>query len=337
MPEMYLHIGTHKTGTTSVQRFFAQNRERVREHGIFYPSTSIGPFPDHYAHHRVSHAIAGRDPDHGIDDARAFFAAVAEQRREGERVFISAEPMYRHTMSDIDDADRGFEAYAEQVAACVADFDVTVLVMLRRQDLFLESLYAEHVLSTGYTGTIDDFADERARLLDYESRLRIWAHAFGDDRLDVRLFEPKQFGMPIEQLFVEWLGADWSDSFEIGARRNVTLQRVLVEFKRMLNSPDQGSKINTQYRRWLEKLAQTQAAKDFPDLGKYYLQPRDRVELVERHEKGNRIVAERYLARGRLFEEPIADQLADYVDRPVLSDEDFRKISRILVRMIAND
>ncbi len=35
----YLHIGTEKTGTTSLQQFFALNRRRLAKHGIFYPAT----------------------------------------------------------------------------------------------------------------------------------------------------------------------------------------------------------------------------------------------------------------------------------------------------------
>ncbi len=35
--ELYLHIGTEKTGTTSVQKFFRANREVLAQNGIIYP------------------------------------------------------------------------------------------------------------------------------------------------------------------------------------------------------------------------------------------------------------------------------------------------------------
>src|SRR5437016_5255870 len=34
----FLHIGTEKTGTTTIQSFLAQNRDRLREQGVMYPS-----------------------------------------------------------------------------------------------------------------------------------------------------------------------------------------------------------------------------------------------------------------------------------------------------------
>ena len=37
---LILHIGTHKTGTSSLQLFCRNNRKALLEHGIFYPKTS---------------------------------------------------------------------------------------------------------------------------------------------------------------------------------------------------------------------------------------------------------------------------------------------------------
>jgi len=38
---LYLHIGTHKTGTTSIQTYFWDNRSAFREHGIDYPEVGL--------------------------------------------------------------------------------------------------------------------------------------------------------------------------------------------------------------------------------------------------------------------------------------------------------
>ncbi|HSC18190.1 MAG TPA: hypothetical protein VLC74_04670, partial [Rhizomicrobium sp.] len=35
--ELYLHIGTEKTGTTSIQAFMAANRALLKQHRILYP------------------------------------------------------------------------------------------------------------------------------------------------------------------------------------------------------------------------------------------------------------------------------------------------------------
>lgn len=37
MKTLYLHIGTPKTGTTSIQEFMVCSREALQKHGICYP------------------------------------------------------------------------------------------------------------------------------------------------------------------------------------------------------------------------------------------------------------------------------------------------------------
>ena len=37
MKTIFLHVGTHKTGTTSIQHFLARNRYELQERGFSYP------------------------------------------------------------------------------------------------------------------------------------------------------------------------------------------------------------------------------------------------------------------------------------------------------------
>src|SRR6266508_5870907 len=55
---LYLHIGRQKTGTTAIQRFFDQNRERLKEIGVCYPLAV--PFGG-IAHHGLAHALDRKD------------------------------------------------------------------------------------------------------------------------------------------------------------------------------------------------------------------------------------------------------------------------------------
>ncbi len=344
MPKLLLHIGTHKTGTTSIQRFCAANRNALRDHGLWYPPADVGKFPKHYAHHRVAHSIALRDPDFGPDDASHFFDRVRRQLGNDETAVISAEPMYRHLLADgepargllklsAEETERQFRNYAAATQEAIGDFDVTVLVMLRRQDLFLESLYAEQVLSTGYNRTIERFAVERRALLDYAARLTGWAEVFGASNLSVKVFERSKLTVPIERTFIEWAGLDWQDSFDLGRPHNVTPSRTFVEFKRLMNQRTQSGAVNTVFRSWVEKLAQSDH--EFPDLGRYYLQPADRVELCQQFDPGNRSVARQYCERDRLFDDDVHDELVKYRDRPRLTDKDFRLMARELFAAIA--
>ena len=49
MREIYIHIGTHKTGTTSIQNFLGTNREALKKGGLYVPlSGTIGPAAGHH-------------------------------------------------------------------------------------------------------------------------------------------------------------------------------------------------------------------------------------------------------------------------------------------------
>lgn len=346
-PKLLLHIGTHKTGTTSIQRFCSSNRATLREHGLWYPSTDVGRFPGHYAHHRVSHAIAGKDEAFGPRDAGDFFNRVRRKMNSNETILVSAEPLYRHVLPDPATADDGrsaaerqqddFVRYAQSVRHHTRKFDVTVLVMLRRQDHFLESLYAEHVLATAYTRSIDAFERGRRHLLDFDARLDGWARAFGDENIRVKVFDPRSWGVPIEQAFIEWVGLAWSDDFQIGRRHNVTPARAFVEYKRMINVLGQPPAVTRQYRRWVEQLSTSMDGDEVPDLGRVYLPAERRHELFEQYADGNRAVAERFNGGRPLFETELSPEHAAAPAPRTLTFDEYRDITGRLVRMIADE
>ncbi len=58
MPTLYIHMGTPKTATTSIQMFFVENQERFREKGYSYPLLDF-VYP-HVAHRRNGHFLVGR-------------------------------------------------------------------------------------------------------------------------------------------------------------------------------------------------------------------------------------------------------------------------------------
>ena len=344
MNRLFLHIGTHKTGTTTVQRFFDANRESVQAQGYVYPQNSIGGLRDHYAHHRIAHAIAGR-PDVGTpDDAQRFFDALRSELAPGQSAVVSAEALYRHVATDpsglsISTFDAGDGStgdplsFIRRVKDCIGDFDVTIMVMLRRQDLFLESLYAEQVMSSSYSANIGSFLEKRGWLADYEQRLGMWAEVFGENRISVRLFEPEAFGMPVEQFFLTWLGGTWNDQLTRTPLYNATIPRSLVEFKRTLNNR-QPRKVSTIYRRWLEQIAEQAKDGSLPDIGSYFLTYAERNALLEHHAETNRNLARRYFDRDQLFTN--TDTIEPYDDPTSLSNASFKKITRQLMRFLAD-
>ena len=332
-PRLFLHIGTHKTGTTSIQRFCAANREALADAGLLYPSFGLGGYPGHYAHHRLAHATAGKDDIMDVSHVKHFLGVVRDKMDPAQSVLISAEPYYRHRVRN-DEGVNSISDYVTLVGETYEDFDVTVVVMLRRQDLMLEALYAEHVMATAYTDTIATFRKTHGHLLDYRGRLHDWADVFGRENIWVRAFEPSLTGQRIEREFLEWLGIEWRDTFDLGRRRNVTPGRAFVEFKRMMNVPTQRRRANTSLRSWVEKLASTKPDAA-PDLGAYYLNPEQRLEVLSAYNEDNKVVAQTYLGTDTLFRLPVETDIEKYAGDLQLSERDALAMARDLVQLIA--
>lgn len=349
MPELLLHIGTHKTGTTSIQRFCSQNRKRLRRQGIWYPPIDLGPFEKHYAHHALAHSIAS-PPDGDIgDDVRTFLERVARKAKSGEKVLLSAEPFYRHRLEAPDGlgapgADGGdplddFGRYVRAVADALQSFDVTIMVSLRRQDDFAESLYAEQVLATGYEKSIHRFVEERTALLDYEARIGEWADVFGDVNVDVRLYESGATRTAVEQAFIGWIGLDWDERFDVKQRYNPTPSRPMIEFKRMLGTRGQPPAVHRVQRNWIEDLEARCAPDRLPDIGSSYLSTDERMSMMTRFDDGNTSLAKRLALGDRLFagSPDGRDEFGevDSVDCRPLTSAEFMMMSRELISMLA--
>jgi hypothetical protein len=335
-PPLFLHIGTHRTGTTSIQWFCDANRRALAKAGIYYPSFAIGRYHSHYAHHALAHATAGDSSQMDLRDVTRFLSLVRRRMGRGRACLISAEPYYRHRLPAADGRP-SFGRYIDRVAETFADFDVTVLVMVRRQDLFLESLYAEHVMATDYTSTIGDFAASHHGVLDYRGRLEAWSQAFGRQRVRVLPYEPSLLDRPLERAFLEWLGIEWSEAFHIDAdRRNVRLTRACVEFKRMANAAGEfDPEANTVLRGWIEDLGGDDAGVGIPDLGEYYLAPADRLELMADFADDNRLVANEYLGREELFTRGIEADIENYSGDLRLSDADRLAMAHLLLHRLS--
>lgn len=226
-----LHIGTHKTGTTAIQRFAAANRAKLRSRGLWYPSYDEIKLFVHYGHHHISHAIAEENGNRlSLEEAQRFLDHVIANKRPGETLLISAEPFYRHLLP----AEGGYwaqrKAYIDRVRSMIHADDVKVLCIVRRQDTFARSLYQERIKVTKFRQGFREFLEEREPF-EYYEHLRLFEEAFGS--VDLLIYEDLAAAGLINAFFSH-LGIDVAN---ITGRpsANPSLPIDLVEFKRILN------------------------------------------------------------------------------------------------------
>lgn len=163
---LILHIGTHKTGTSALQSALDGARPRLLERGLLYPDTRRPPWPELPKHCSVYHAAASSD--------------AALQARERDALLTEFDACGAHTLLI---SEEGLSEPDEKIPAFFAPlaerFDIEVICLLRRQDLFVEALFNQFVRETARREPrpLLTFARSRAMRirLDYHALLSRWA------------------------------------------------------------------------------------------------------------------------------------------------------------------
>ncbi len=157
-----IHVGTEKTGTTSLQNVLGNNREWLREQGILYPKSGG----------KLNHTrLVAAAEDHGvIDNIKAhLMASRRESEDELRRSFrndlareVGAGAPW-HTLvlsSELIHSRLHSSTEIDRLMSFLPDSidQVTILAVLRRQDQLAISRFST-AIRAGHTGFDDVFAD----------------------------------------------------------------------------------------------------------------------------------------------------------------------------------
>lgn len=187
-PRLLLHVGTHKTGTTSIQKVLHDHRPYDRERGLFYPVPPRALIPSSHPHHDLAHCLAGDRPE---ERARAaiFRSYVRKAAHPLDRIVISSEPLYRHVLgmdwtsaswSDPSAYWPAREAYLKRLRRWLSPFDVSVLMFVREKRAFASSLAAEMARKQTLSVSADELMTVHSpQLFDYERQITLLSRYVG--------------------------------------------------------------------------------------------------------------------------------------------------------------
>lgn len=309
-----LHLGTGKTGTTSIQHLMRLNRPKLLERGVLYPRspgagrhTKFGlsfRSTEEFERMPAWHQMGGQSPERF---RRRFHRRLRQEISETrpERVLFSDEALYGLPNEALDRL-RGFtDSLGGQVR---------LIVYLRRQDDHLISFYQQQVkvgetrrLVSWLRGGIDF-------TYDYERRLDRLERALDPTSFVVRRFERDGFlNGVLEDDFLDAAGID-GEGFETVKSKNETLDAATVEFLRLYNLhlvEDHGARVGVMdHRALVRRLTQRSS-------GPALTLPEDALDRFMGHwEDANRAVASKYLGEPELFRAPRRRQ--NVTDRQVL-------------------
>lgn len=230
-----LHIGTHKTATTSLQTALYDNREALAEQGVIFPDLTRWDMRQRAGHHKLAKALAD-DPVSGAELTRTILADAMSG--PGDVVLISSEQYYRHTLALSQQESR--KDRRENFIRLMADTfgrDTEVVIVLRRPDSFCESRYQERIKKTPYTRKISEYATDPDEAIgfDYACQIKLLQAYF--DKVTVLGFEQivsDKEADGAEMAFMKALGLNVT--FPVPPQRlNESLHPYLVDFKRLMN------------------------------------------------------------------------------------------------------
>lgn len=141
MGELILHIGTTKTGTSSLQRFLSDNRQELLAHGVLYPIFTDQPrrpsVVNAFFLNKYCLALAkGRNPHGLVNDIEANLELLTRSLSGREQVLLSDENMSLDP-AWISKGTSWEEPFWHTLAATLSEAgarNVTIVVYLRRQD-----------------------------------------------------------------------------------------------------------------------------------------------------------------------------------------------------------
>ncbi|WP_370231830.1 hypothetical protein [Cognatishimia sp.] len=324
---LYLHIGAHRTATTSIQKFMFQNFEQLLRVGIFYPFR----IPRHA---RFINEIFSRK-----HSARSATKALNE--RIGNWEHQLNRPVTTLVLSDEDICRR---TNLKRLADFRKYFDVKVLYSVRRQDLWLESWYFQNIKwqwnKTLANCTFETFMEHRDEFhwINYDSYLRMVEAEFGRENVLLTVFEKQQMPNGVIGTFADHIGLKDPASFEQPTHENYSLSAEMAEFLRHLPLHEVPEPERDILRRTFEQV-------DRNAFGNTRYQSERIMPLAQResvladYAVENAAVAQRYFGRDALFMDPLppADGPLANLNIPRDSNEVIEKfVVPLLKQLLAN-
>jgi len=188
MKKIYLHIGTHKTGTSTIQMLLSRNQQELKQHSFYYDESAC-----ELGRTLMDYGLS----DDGLEFNRCLFREKHNRVPE-QNIVISGEGFFGNPFIGY----KNISSVASQTKHILQDFDVELLVFFRSPDTFIESLYNQKI-KEGSTISFQEFISQ----LDiyayrWQDLIKSYEDLFGKDKIKTLLYEEGN----VVKRFFEWLG-----------------------------------------------------------------------------------------------------------------------------------
>lgn len=236
----YVHIGTEKTGTTSIQEFLMSNREIFLKKDILY-SYAIGNNGSQWDFTFLAYSGIKRDLyclSRKIDTMCKFLQhknriisdlKVEIQKTKCKNILISSE----HLSSRLQDTKEIREVL--NILYSLGFKNIKIIIYLREQSSEVVSAFSTAIKSGSDISSIQRNPDKYIRG-KYNLLLLKWIEVFGKENIIVKLFDKNEFYQgDLLKDFIYSIGLEWDDKFIIPPKQNETLDLMGIEILKRIN------------------------------------------------------------------------------------------------------
>lgn len=313
MKTLYLHIGTPKTATSSIQKFLAQNREVLESKGYVFPKSQHRYLNvnsrrnGHFLVQKVEKREGGRDHELEKQYLQEGYDLIVDEFQTYDHVILSDESIWYASSYSCKDLFADLKKQAD-----ANGYRVKIVVYLRRQDTFFLSRWNQGVkqnIGAGSVLSCDEYISKTlkkdGKILNYAQKLDQIADIFGMENMVVRRFEPSSWidGSIIHD-FMQAINLPITEEFtELEKDANFRLGKNETEIKRIVNTvPDLSREEISYFGKKLKDLSIDGKQEEPSEM----LSAEELKEFLAPYEAGNTYVAETYFKDGKpLFSQQI--------------------------------
>lgn len=243
MKTLYLHIGTSKTGTTTIQTYCGINREQLKSKGVLFP---IMPYHyDRITENRNGHFLYAMIYENGVRNKEKEKQVLKQELdyivdcfKDYDNVLLSEESIWWATATRRKGLWKYLQEHSQQ-----NNYQVKIIVYLRRQDQFMMSRYNQIIKTDTGGGTqrfYEYFKDMNGKykcVMNYRQRLDYMAKFFPKENIVVKRFDRSYFyNGDLNADFLHILGVEIDGTFaELPKDENLGISVQSGELKRVLN------------------------------------------------------------------------------------------------------
>ncbi|HIH2033667.1 TPA: hypothetical protein ACYKGC_001705 [Campylobacter jejuni] len=230
----YLHIGTMKTGTSSIQDFLYKNQNLLKIQKTLYPN-SIKNSWHLNDHNPFAHAIEYFLEQANFSSLDSYLKPLKQEinNSHSNKVIVSTENIQFLLYN---------EKYIQELQIILKNLGFTkiyIIIYLRNpSDLFISM--CSQALKDGTPKKFLSLPSENNKfkiLCHHEQTLKNWGNIFKKENLIVKLFSKNEFYQgDLLKDFINTIGLEWDNNFIIPDKQNETLDLLGMEILNHFNN-----------------------------------------------------------------------------------------------------